>query len=212
MPICYGSAEFAGEASRAVQERIRRGRRAPGRECRLRHIAGRQQDATAPSNDPAPRATASSISARATCRRPCPRSRHSRGLRAHLALHRPPAGQQDPAAWPRQFAWVHGVDRLRIAERLSEQRPFHAPPLNVCLQVNIGGERTQGGVDAAELPRAGARPWPRCRGLQAARAHVHAAAGGGRVPRSAHWFARDRASSCDACTCPARRSTPCPWG
>src|SRR5512138_1846612 len=30
------------------------------------------------------------------------------------------------------FAWVHGVDRLRIAQRLAEQRPFHAPPLNVC--------------------------------------------------------------------------------
>jgi pyridoxal phosphate enzyme (YggS family) len=50
------------------------------------------------------------------------------------------------------FAWVHGVDRLRIAERLSEQRPFHAPPLNVCLQVNIGGENTKGGVAPAELP------------------------------------------------------------
>src|SRR4051812_41655120 len=36
------------------------------------------------------------------------------------------------------FHWVHGLDRLRIARRLSEQRPFHAPALNVCLQVNIG--------------------------------------------------------------------------
>jgi hypothetical protein len=50
------------------------------------------------------------------------------------------------------FAWVHGVDRLKIAERLSEQRPFHAPPLNVCLQVNIAGESTKGGVAPAELP------------------------------------------------------------
>jgi PLP dependent protein len=50
------------------------------------------------------------------------------------------------------FAWVHGVDRLRIAERLSEQRPAHAPPLNVCLQVNIGGEGTKGGVAPEELP------------------------------------------------------------
>jgi pyridoxal phosphate enzyme (YggS family) len=47
---------------------------------------------------------------------------------------------------------VHGVDRLKIAKRLSEQRPFHAPPLNVCLQVNIGGEDTKGGVTPAELP------------------------------------------------------------
>ena len=50
------------------------------------------------------------------------------------------------------FDWVHGVDRLKIAERLSEQRPFHAPPLNVCLQVNIGGEGSKGGVTVAELP------------------------------------------------------------
>lgn len=50
------------------------------------------------------------------------------------------------------FAWVHGVDRLRIAQRLSEQRPFHAGPLNVCLQVNIGGEASKGGVAPAELP------------------------------------------------------------
>jgi pyridoxal phosphate enzyme (YggS family) len=50
------------------------------------------------------------------------------------------------------FDWVHAVDRLKIAERLSEQRPFHAPPLNVCLQVNIGGEGSKGGVTTAELP------------------------------------------------------------
>jgi pyridoxal phosphate enzyme (YggS family) len=50
------------------------------------------------------------------------------------------------------FDWVHGVDRLKIAERLSEQRPFHAPPLNVCLQVNIAGEDSKGGVTVAELP------------------------------------------------------------
>src|ERR1700681_1836103 len=50
------------------------------------------------------------------------------------------------------FDWVHGVDRLKIAERLSEQRPFHAAPLNVCLQVNIAGEGSKGGVTVAELP------------------------------------------------------------
>ncbi|MEJ1966424.1 MAG: YggS family pyridoxal phosphate-dependent enzyme [Gammaproteobacteria bacterium] len=50
------------------------------------------------------------------------------------------------------FHWVHGVDRLRIAKRLSDQRPFHAPPLNVCLQVNVGGEDTKGGVTPGELP------------------------------------------------------------
>jgi pyridoxal phosphate enzyme (YggS family) len=50
------------------------------------------------------------------------------------------------------FQWVHGVDRLKIAERLSAQRPFHAPALNVCLQLKVGGEDSKGGVAAAEMP------------------------------------------------------------
>ncbi|HUQ10785.1 MAG TPA: YggS family pyridoxal phosphate-dependent enzyme [Steroidobacteraceae bacterium] len=50
------------------------------------------------------------------------------------------------------FQWVHGVDRLKIAERLSAQRPFHAAPLNVCLQLNVGGEESKGGVPAIEMP------------------------------------------------------------
>src|SRR5580700_4806241 len=50
------------------------------------------------------------------------------------------------------FAWVHALDRLKIAERLAAQRPFHAPPLNVCLQVNLAQEPTKGGVTPAELP------------------------------------------------------------
>lgn len=44
------------------------------------------------------------------------------------------------------FAWVHSVDRLKIAERLSGQRPAHLPPLQVCLQVNISGEASKGGI------------------------------------------------------------------
>lgn len=51
------------------------------------------------------------------------------------------------------FAWVHTLDRLRIAERLSEQRPYHAPALNVCLQVHIGGEASKGGADPASVPQ-----------------------------------------------------------
>lgn len=51
------------------------------------------------------------------------------------------------------FAWVHGVDRLKIATRLSQQRPYHAPPLNVCLEVNLGAEPGKGGVGPAELPQ-----------------------------------------------------------
>jgi pyridoxal phosphate enzyme (YggS family) len=49
------------------------------------------------------------------------------------------------------FAWVHSVDRLRIAERLSAQRPFHAPALNVCVQVHIAADPAKGGVAAGEL-------------------------------------------------------------
>lgn len=44
------------------------------------------------------------------------------------------------------FAWVHSVDRLKIAERLSTQRPTSLPPLNVCIQVNVSGEGSKSGV------------------------------------------------------------------
>jgi pyridoxal phosphate enzyme (YggS family) len=47
-----------------------------------------------------------------------------------------------------QFDWVHGIDRLRIAERLATQRPHHAPPLEACIQVNIGQEAGKAGVAA----------------------------------------------------------------
>jgi PLP dependent protein len=50
------------------------------------------------------------------------------------------------------FAWVHALDRLKIAERLAGHRPRHAPPLNVCLQVNLSGEGTKGGITPAGLP------------------------------------------------------------
>ena len=49
------------------------------------------------------------------------------------------------------FAWVHSVDRLKIAERLSAQRPAGLPPLNVCLQVNIDREPTKHGLDVDEV-------------------------------------------------------------
>jgi len=50
------------------------------------------------------------------------------------------------------FHWVHSVDRLKIAHRLSEQRPSDLPPLNICLQVNISHENTKSGIDLQELP------------------------------------------------------------
>jgi pyridoxal phosphate enzyme (YggS family) len=49
------------------------------------------------------------------------------------------------------FDWVHSVDRLKIAQRLSEQRPAGRPPLQLCLQVNISGEDSKSGVAPDEL-------------------------------------------------------------
>jgi pyridoxal phosphate enzyme (YggS family) len=50
------------------------------------------------------------------------------------------------------FTWVHSVDRLKIAQRLSEQRPDELPPLNICVQVNIDDETTKSGISLTELP------------------------------------------------------------
>lgn len=50
------------------------------------------------------------------------------------------------------FAWVHSVDRLKIAQRLSDQRPAHLPALNICLQVNVSGEVSKSGCNPDELP------------------------------------------------------------
>jgi len=67
------------------------------------------------------------------------------------------------------FAWVHSVDRLKIAERLSAQRPAQLPPLNVCLQVNVSGEESKSGVapsGVVQLAQAVARlPHLKLRGL-----------------------------------------------
>ena len=49
------------------------------------------------------------------------------------------------------FAWVHTVERLKIAQRLSEQRPAELGPLNICLQVNVSGEASKSGVAPEEL-------------------------------------------------------------
>ena len=50
-----------------------------------------------------------------------------------------------------QFDWVHGVDRLKVAQRLSEQRPPDLPPLNVLLQVNVSGEASKSGLAPDEV-------------------------------------------------------------
>lgn len=69
------------------------------------------------------------------------------------------------------FAWVHSVDRLKIAQRLSEQRPAELPPLNICIQVNVSGEDSKSGCTPHDLPALAAAinalPRLKLRGLMA---------------------------------------------
>ena len=69
------------------------------------------------------------------------------------------------------FAWVHSVDRLKIAQRLSEQRPPELPPLNICIQVNVSGEASKSGCSPEDLPALAlaisALPHLKLRGLMA---------------------------------------------
>jgi pyridoxal phosphate enzyme (YggS family) len=69
------------------------------------------------------------------------------GLRERLEWHLiGPLQSNKTRVVAEHFDWVHSVDRLKIAERLSAQRPPHLPPLQLCLQVNISGEATKSGV------------------------------------------------------------------
>lgn len=81
------------------------------------------------------------------------------------------------------FAWVHALDREKIARRLSEQRPASLPPLNICLQVNVSGEASKSGVAPAEVlalaQAVAALPGLRLRGLMA-------------IPEPAHDFESQR--------------------
>ncbi len=67
------------------------------------------------------------------------------------------------------FDWAHSVDRLKIAQRLSDQRSAELPPLNICLQVNVSGEASKSGCAPEELPQlaqaVAAMPRLRLRGL-----------------------------------------------
>ena len=69
------------------------------------------------------------------------------------------------------FAWVHSIDRLKIAERLAAQRPAHLPPLQVCVQVNVSGEASKSGCTVREAPAlcqaVAALPHLQLRGLMA---------------------------------------------
>jgi pyridoxal phosphate enzyme (YggS family) len=88
------------------------------------------------------------------------------------------------------FQWVHTIDREKIARRLSEQRPFHAPPLQACLQVRLGDEDTKSGVDPSGLEAlaeaVAALPRIRLRGLMCIPPVEHDPA------RQRHWFAELR--------------------
>jgi PLP dependent protein len=68
-----------------------------------------------------------------------------------------------------RFDWVHSIDRWSVARRLSEQRPFHAPPLNACIQVALIPEPTKGGIEPGKLAelagQMAALPRLRLRGL-----------------------------------------------
>ena len=90
------------------------------------------------------------------------------------------------------FSWVHGVDRLKLAERLAAQRPFHAPPLNVCIQVNVAAESGKGGVAPGEVATLAAAiralPRMRLRGLMCLPPAETEPA------RQRHWFALLRES------------------
>ncbi|MFN3440673.1 MAG: YggS family pyridoxal phosphate-dependent enzyme [Acidovorax sp.] len=82
-------------------------------------------------------------------------------LRASLPVSQPDVALQWHCIGPIQsnktrqvaehFDWVHTVDRLKIAERLSAQRPDHLPPLQICIQVNVDGGTTKSGVPPAEV-------------------------------------------------------------
>lgn len=93
-------------------------------------------------------------------------------LRAPSAWHLiGPLQSNKTRAVAEHFDWVHSVDRLKVAQRLSAQRPAHLPPLQVCLQVNISREPSKSGVApeaVADLAHAVARlPRLRLRGLMA---------------------------------------------
>lgn len=93
-------------------------------------------------------------------------------LRSQLEWHLVgPLQSNKTRAVAERFDWVHTVERLKVAERLSAQRPPGLAPLSVCLQVNISGEATKSGVAPAELPAlaraVAALPRLRLRGLMA---------------------------------------------
>ncbi|MFZ2854555.1 MAG: YggS family pyridoxal phosphate-dependent enzyme [Rhodocyclaceae bacterium] len=77
------------------------------------------------------------------------RDAHALGIEWHFIG---PLQSNKTRAVAENFDWVHSIDRLKIAERLAEQRPTALPPLSLCLQVNVSGEATKSGVALADAP------------------------------------------------------------
>lgn len=91
-------------------------------------------------------------------------------LRPHIEWHLiGPLQSNKTRAVAQHFDWVHSIDRLKIAERLNEQRPAQLPPLQLCVQVNVSGESSKSGVAPEDLPALAhaiaALPRVRLRGL-----------------------------------------------
>ena len=93
-------------------------------------------------------------------------------LRARIEWHLiGPLQSNKTRAVAQGFDWVHSVDRLKIAQRLAEQRPAHLAPLQLCLQVNISGEASKSGLAVDEVLQVAqavaALPRVKLRGLMA---------------------------------------------
>jgi PLP dependent protein len=79
-------------------------------------------------------------------------------VRSQLQWHCIGPVQSNKTRWVAEhFDWVQSIDRLKIAQRLSEQRPTHLPPLQVCVQVNLDGGANKSGVSEQELPELAAQ-------------------------------------------------------
>ena len=130
---------------------------------RLLATGGPGDDAASPAGDPGPDLSPTSLA--------------SLSIPPSLAWHFiGPLQSNKTRPVAENFAWVHSIERLKIAERLSAQRPGHLPPLQVCVQVNVSGEASKSGCDPAEAGalcrQVAALPGLRLRGLMAIPAPV----------------------------------------
>ncbi len=176
------------DSARAVQERIASAARAAGRSVDSVTLLAVSKGQSAAAIDSAARAGIEHFGENfAQESLPKIAALAGRELCWHF-IGRLQANKTKPVA--ENFAWVHGVDRLKIAERLAAQRPYHAPPLNLCLQLHVGGEASKGGVEAADVPALAravqALPNVRLRGLMSMPPAEST------VDKQRHWFRETR--------------------